>query len=195
MSLLAVEACKEHKSDVHLAATEPGLPDDGSVPFDIVEEQGAKGETVWAAIYSSRGKTARFRIEMVSTPRRDTSDSIGFNLQMGKGKLASVPGSDASDLLVDLKKALQAKTLPVKVTRAKALPFTFAVLGENQSQAAGGGFNEKPAGNWTAIKIFIGDNDEGEVFLNLNPVQKKGEFSMKDPDYGDFVLAKFATVL
>jgi len=203
LSLLAVPGCKEHKkehkTDVHLASTEPGLPDDASVPFDIAPDKGAKGETVWIATYSSKGKTAKFRIEMVVSPGEDTSDSIGFNLKMGKGKLVALPGSDASVLLVDLKKDLQAKTLPTKVRRAKALPFTFAILGQNQSRAADGGFNDKPAGNWNANKVFIGgehdDTDEGEVFLNLNPVQKKGEFSMKDADYGDFVLAKLATIL
>jgi hypothetical protein len=46
------------------------------------------------------------------------------------------------------------------------------------------------------MKIFIGEGDqEGDVFLNLNPVIKKGQFSIKDPDYGDIVLARLAQVL
>jgi hypothetical protein len=46
------------------------------------------------------------------------------------------------------------------------------------------------------MKIFIGDGDQqGEVFLNLNPVLRKGQFSIKDPDYGDIVLAQLASVL
>jgi hypothetical protein len=56
--------------------------------------------------------------------------------------------------------------------------------------------NTQPAGNWTAMKIFIGDgDDESEVFLNFNPVSKKAQFSEKDVDYGDAVVAKLATVL
>jgi hypothetical protein len=46
------------------------------------------------------------------------------------------------------------------------------------------------------MKIFIGEGEqEGEVFLNLNPVLKKGQFSIKDPDYGGIVLARLAEVL
>jgi hypothetical protein len=76
------------------------------------------------------------------------------------------------------------------------VPFTFAIIGENLSQARGGGFNTKPGGNWTAIKIFLGEGDqEGEVFLNLNPRTKRGQFSMKDPNHGDLVLVERAKVL
>jgi len=59
-----------------------------------------------------------------------------------------------------------------------------------------GGFSEKPRGSWTAMKIFLEAGDqEGEVFLNLNPELGKGEFSIKDEDYGDFVVAQLAKVL
>ena len=64
------------------------------------------------------------------------------------------------------------------------------------SQATGGGFGAKPPGNWTAIKIFLGAGDqEGEVFLNLNPKIGKGQFSMKDAEYGELVLTELAKVL
>jgi hypothetical protein len=43
------------------------------------------------------------------------------------------------------------------------------------------------------MKIFVARGDrEGQVFLNLNPVLKKGQFSIKDADYGDMVLAQLA---
>ncbi len=45
------------------------------------------------------------------------------------------------------------------------------------------------------MKIFIGENDEGQVFLNINPDLRKGEFSIKDSEYGNFVLAQLARVL
>lgn len=64
------------------------------------------------------------------------------------------------------------------------------------AQAPGGGFNASPPGNWIAIKIFIGEGEqEAEVFLNFNTIIGKGQFSIKDPDYGDLVLKKLATVL
>ncbi len=94
-----------------------------------------------------------------------------------------------------LKQALLAKALPSKVERAATLPFTFVNLGEMMSHDSGG-FSENPRGSWTAMKIFLEAGDqEGEVFLNLNPELGKGEFSIKDEDYGDFVVAQLAKVL
>jgi len=36
---------------------------------------------------------------------------------------------------------------------------------------------------------------EGEVFMNMNPMVKKGQFSIKDDEYGDAALARLAEVL
>jgi len=118
-------------------------------------------------------------------------------MKSGKGRFVAEPGSDASVLLSDLKKALEAKAIPVKVHRTRTLPFTFVNLGDDLSQApSGGGFNQNPPGDWTAIKIFIGEGDqEGQVFLNFNRTMRKGQFSIKDSDYGDLVLKQLATVL
>jgi hypothetical protein len=117
-------------------------------------------------------------------------------MRQGEGKFVAEPGSDASVLLADLMKALQAKKLPAKVKRVSNLPFVFVSLGRNNSQAPDGGFNTNPTGNWTPMKIFIGEGEhEGDVFLNLNPFIKKGQFSIKDSDYGDIVLARLAQVL
>jgi hypothetical protein len=128
---------------------------------------------------------------------RTPGDSKDFPVKTGEGRLVAEPGSDASVLLSDLKRALEAKASPVKVQRARTLPFTFVNLGENLSQApSGGGFNQNPPGDWTAIKVFVGEGDqEGEVFLNFNQTIGKGQFSIKDPDYGDLVLKQLATVL
>ena len=99
-------------------------------------------------------------------------------------------------MLVALARALEAKHVPAHIQRASQLPFTYVILGEKNSQASGGGFSAEPPGNWTATKIFIGDGeDEAEVFFNFNSVSGKAQFSEKDVDYGDVVLAKLATVL
>jgi hypothetical protein len=46
------------------------------------------------------------------------------------------------------------------------------------------------------MKTFIGKGDqEGQVFLNLNPVSMRGQFSIKDPEYGDIVVTRLAEVL
>jgi hypothetical protein len=171
------------------------VTDSSSVGFDLEPVKSGNGPTQWLATYASQGKTARFRIELGPAQGSDKPARI-TNIKSGKGRFMAEPGSDASVLLADLKKALEARKLPAKVQRSSTLPFTYAILGENHSQASGGGFNENPPGNWTAMKIFLGDGeDEAEVFLNLNPTIKKGQFSIKDPDYGDGLLKYLAKVL
>lgn len=77
-----------------------------------------------------------------------------------------------------------------------SIPFEYADIGDDLSQARSGRFNTEPHGHWSAIKLFFGAGDqESQVFLNLNDRIRKGQFSMKDPDYGDMVLAALANVL
>ena len=171
------------------------IPDAGSVGFDVEPVQRDDSSQQWLATYSSQGKIAKFRIELGATKPLNDKESPDFDIEQGEGSFIAEPGSDASILLVDLKKALEAKRFPSKVQRLRRIPFTFVSLGK-QSQASDGGFNAKPPGNWTPMKIFIGEGEqEGDVFLNLNPVIKKGQFSIKDADYGDTVLAQLARVL
>jgi hypothetical protein len=95
----------------------------------------------------------------------------------------------------DLKSALLAKHVPGKVIRSRELRFDAVVLGEKQSENAGGGCSDKPPGDCIVLKLFLPKGgDEGEVFLNLNPVLGRGEFSIKDEDYGDYLLRQFAKV-
>lgn len=115
-------------------------------------------------------------------------------MSSGHGKFVSLPGSDAAVFVADLARALQARKAPSNVKRVDALAFDYVILGENQSRSRDGGFSDSPKGDWTATKIFLGD-DQGEVFLNLNPTSKKAEFSIKDSEYGDFVVAELAKVL
>ncbi|HEY2466987.1 MAG TPA: hypothetical protein VGI45_03970 [Terracidiphilus sp.] len=172
------------------------VSDPHSVGFDIERKPSRDGSRYWLATYSDQGKTATFIIE-IALPARMESEATGrIRISSGRGAFTAVPGSDASTMLVALKKALEAKHLPARVQRESRLPFEYVILGEHNSLAQDGGFSDKPAGNWTAMKIFFGDGaDESEVFLNFNPVSQKAQFSEKDVDYGDAVLAKLATVL
>src|ERR1039457_2735960 len=46
------------------------------------------------------------------------------------------------------------------------------------------------------MKLIFGDGDrESEIFLHINASIKKGQFSMKDPRFGDLALAELAKVL
>jgi len=170
---------------------EPNGPTAGAVAFEIAPVEAKAVVRQWTATYSAAGKTARFRIEM--GPVKVSGDKA-FPISSGKGRFLSEPGSDSSVLLLDLKKALGAKTVPDKIGKVASLPFEFVILGENQSRSSGGGFSDKQRGDWTAMKVFLAGG-EGEVFLNLNPVANKAEFSIKDSDYGDIVLSELARIL
>jgi hypothetical protein len=184
----SVRGTQEHASDTYISVP-------GAVPFDI-QPLPSKAGPEWLATYQAHGKTARFRIEFRDAHNLDDRDSLDFDAMSGKGRFVAEPGSDCSALLSDLKVALEAKSLPAKVRRVNTLPFTFVSFGRNQSQAPDGGFFADPPGNWTPIKIFIGHGDqESQVFVNVNPILRKGQFSVKDPEYGDIVLKQLAGVL
>jgi hypothetical protein len=202
--LLFPSACRKEAKPPQPAVSEPGIQDEASVNFEIPSLPSKNGERLFLATYSSQGKLAKFRIELDPLGPADSKSAPGSNFKFGKGAIKAEPGSDASALLPDLEKALAAKKLPSNVKRSDALQFTYAILGENESLSSGGGFSGKPPRDWTAMKIFIGtgeqigtseETDEGEVFLNFNTVSGKAQFSEKDQDYGDYVLAKLATVL
>jgi hypothetical protein len=191
----ATVACNRPVPGTQEHASETYVPVPGAVTFDIRPLPSNEGSE-WLATYEGHGKTAKFRIELGETQSLDDKESQTFGIQSGKGRFVAEPGSDSSVLLNELRTALEAKSLPMKVRRVNNLQFTLVSLGHHESQASDGGFFAKPPGNWTPMKIFIGDGDQqGEVFLNLNPVLRKGQFSIKDPDYGDIVLAQLASVL
>ena len=147
---------------------------------------------LYECMYQARGKTAQFRLELNYGPL----EGKDFPVASAHGRFIAVSGSDDSELLQALKAALMAKVVPAKVIRANELAFDGVVLGDKLSENATGGYSDKPPGNWIMLKLFLPkDGDDGEVFLIINPVLNKGEFSMKDEDYGDFVIAELAKVL
>jgi hypothetical protein len=159
------------------------ISDPNSVAIDVVQtvpsEAGAK---TWLANYSMGGKVAKFRIELMT--------------EKSEGAFVAEPGSDGSILLADLKKALDAKHLPSRPARAVRLEFSYIALSERMSQTTGGGFLDKPPGDWVLLKLFMpARGDDCELYLNMNPVLGLVVIEEKDPDYGDEVVARLATVL
>ena len=189
--LMSLASCSPKSSTPSASVAKPNDDTEGSVVFDIKPANIKSGAIQWVAAYSAGGKTAKFRIELgPSEPNKNTDIPISF----GKGRFLTEPGSDASIFLADLKKALEAKTIPSKVEKVASLPFEFVILGKGQLRPSDGGFSGNLPGEWVNMKIFLA-NGEGEVYLNLNPIVKKGEFSIKDVDYGDVVIAELAKVL
>ena len=194
--MFCVTGCRGHSSAQAAGSVEPYISDPNTVGCDISPLPSNDRSRRWLATYSDQNKTAKFTIEIGPSAPMDSKADGGLKMSSGSGAILAVADSHASTMLVALAKALEAKHVPAHIQRASRLPFTYVILGESNSQAGGGGFFAKPTGNWTAMKIFIGDEkDEAEVFLNFNPVSRKAQFSEKDIDYGDTVLAKLATVL
>jgi hypothetical protein len=185
--LLSLAACaQDSKSPAVVAEPFPNV--EGSVLFDIKPVNERPQEL--SATYSSGGKTARFRLEL--GPAKPIKEDK-YLVSSGSGKFIRDPNSSPEKFLADLAKALEAKKLPKKVQKAEMLPFDYVILARNQTRSSDGGFSATPKGDWIAMKIFL-SGDQGEVFLNLNPVLGKAEFSIKDSAYGDFVVAQLATV-
>ncbi len=194
--LLFTSGCTRPATTAPGRTAEAYVSDSGSVGFDIRPLKTENGSLTIDCTHESQGKLAKFVIEFGPTRKVESKDSNDFPMGTGEGRFLAEPGSDATALLADLQKALEAKAIPSKIQRVKVLPFTFVNLGDNLSQAPGGGFNANPRGGWTAIKIFIGEGEqEAEVFVNFNPAIGKGQFSIKDADYGDIVLKQLATIL
>jgi hypothetical protein len=196
LAALLLAGCGKSARTTESRAVETYMPDSGSVAFDIAPLGASNGSTQWFAIYTSQGKTAKFRIDFGPEQATKTKDPKDIPISFGTGRILAESGSDSSVLLSDLAKALEAKHPPTKIKRVSFLPFTFVNIGTDLSQAPGGGFNTKPSGHWIATKIFIGEDDqEGQFFLNINPATNKGQFSIKDADYGDIVVSGLAQVL
>jgi hypothetical protein len=193
----AIACGHESKSAQELAtdskvAAEPLVPDvgEGWVSFDLQgpETEERSDATMFHATYRAEGKVARFDFELNTRP--PSADGLEF------GRFIAVPGSDSSVLIRNLKKTLEAKKLPATTQRASELPFAFIVLGNDLSHSIDGGMSPDPRGHWTAMKLFIGhEKDSSEIFLNFNATLHKGEFSIKDADYGDTLLHYLAKVL
>ena len=172
------------------AAAEPLVPDVGNgwLSFELEGPEPYGDATYYHATYRAEGKVARFDFELNTRP--PSADGLAF------GKFIAVPGSDSSALLRNLKTTLAAKKSPTGVTRASELPFAFIVLGNDMSHDPDGGMSPDPRGHWTTMKLFIGhEKDDSEVFLNFNTTLHKGEFSIKDAEYGDTLLRYLAKVL
>ena len=195
VALVSLPAC--NRGADRGVATAPQQPDETFVAFDLepVKSPG-DGSQQWIGIYNSGGKIARFRMDFGAAETTPGKAAGQPAIKSGEGTLLPEAGSDSGVLLVNLQKALRAKTAPTAPLTKTSVPFTFIYLGENLSRDGSGGFNANPPGNWTALKLIFGDGDrESEILLNINASLKKAQFSMKDPAYGDLVLAELAKVL
>ena len=160
-----------------------GATNTNAVVFDVKVVTGGSRwgppQTTWLATYKKDDKTAQFRI---SLPHK----------ALGSGTFSREEKSDTSVLIRDLGKALRGK-VPEKVDQVDELTVTFYVLGDKMTRTEKGSFKGGGKGDWLLVKMFV-FHDEAEFYLNINEKTGKGEFALKDPDYGDRVLKELAKV-
>jgi len=158
--------------------TTPYTGGDGSVPLAMR----VVADSVWELRYHDPTGESRIRVRTQVPPM---SDSTPF--AFGTWTLYRVPGYSPRALLAAL---AVAHSIPDTVTPgspADSMRLDVAVLAVNAARSRDGAFGRAGTGTWIVAKLFFAD-DEGEVYLNLNPSRGEAEFSVKDKDYGPVVL-------
>ncbi|WP_416492478.1 hypothetical protein [Variovorax sp. tm] len=74
------------------------------------------------------------------------------------------------------------------------MPIIWAPSAHQSRSSRSSGFSSVPAGDWIAGKLYF-DDGAAEVYMNLNPKEGIGEFSVKDAVYAEKVLRALASVL
>jgi hypothetical protein len=161
--LLFTSGCTRPATTAPGRTAEAHVSDSGSVGFDIRPLKTENGSLTVDCTHESQGKLAKFAIEFGPTRKVESKDSNDFPMGTGEGRFLAEPGSDAAALLADLQKALEAKAIPSKIQRVKVLPFTFVNLGDNLSQAPGGGFNANPRAAAGPQLRFLLDRESKKV--------------------------------
>src|SRR5262245_209608 len=115
----------------------------------------------------------------------------------GKATLI-VKDREAGTRFVELFSKSFASKLPTATKRAyvpEPLSVRTAILGHDMQRDRQGGFSGA-AGGWTATKWFPEhDGESGEVYFNYDLSKGEGEFSEKDAEYADPLVAVFASAL
>jgi hypothetical protein len=128
-----------------------------------------------------------------------SSQSSGGNVPVAWGKaMLIVKDREAGARFVELFSKMFAGKLPTPVKRDYVpgpLSIRTAILGHNMQREKQGGFSGE-AGGWTATKWFPEhDGESGEVYFNYDLSKRQGEFSEKDAEYADPLVAILASAL
>lgn len=195
VALSSLGGCRKEKDNTARGTKDADAQAEiGSVSFrisDVAFEKTEDGEILTCvATREKAGEKCEFGIELhLRLPSGDSPFSFG------KGAFTRRPGSVNGLFLKDLAKAIQASggVPKANVQETDRLEFDLALLGLSLTRDAMGGFTNDPDGDWIATKIFLAGG-EAEVYLNLNPEEGVGEFSIKDPEYGDIVVSELTKV-
>ena len=150
-----------------------------------------EGTSRYMASIGAAPATCRFALEIErSNPVADS----GFSF--ARAVLRRQPGSDCTTLLSEAARRLGFSGELPRPEPVNELVGSLAIIGTNlsRSEDPGGGFSSEPTGNWTAMKLFLA-NDQAEVYLNISERDGVGEFSTKDETYATAVVTELAKVL
>ena len=137
---------------------------------DITENDSAK---VYKAISSYNKKNLGF---LLFIPKQKTNDK-GF----GNGITLKSVGIESDNLLHELAKRYK-QSVPVDSKFVESASASFVDLGEFSKSLGGKVVGNDP--NVDEYKLFFETkDDEGELFVNINLVDKWVELSEKDPEY------------
>jgi hypothetical protein len=175
------------------------LPADQPGSFTLIELNSKEVDDgtlkTWIATSRANGnKPFKFRLELLFKATQGNS-----RFAFSKGAIIREKDADGQQFLAEVARAIESEVAaPMTSELVDRLEFSTAILGTSLSRGTSGntvagGFTSSKPGNWSALKLFLADG-EGEVFLNINPIAGIGEFSTKDPDYGEVVLRELATV-
>lgn len=142
----------------------------------------AVGDSVWELSYRDARGESRLRVRPRILP---VPDSIPF--VASTWTLYSVSGYSPRALLRALAQAHGIADTASLASPVDSMRLDVALLAVGAARNSKGAFGRAGTGTWIAAKLFFSD-DEGEVYLNLNPPRAEVEFGVKDEEYGPVIL-------
>lgn len=144
------------------------------------------GDSVWELSYRDASGESRLRVR----PRlRAVSD--GGPVVASTWTFYTVPGYSPQALLGALARAHGNPDSFRLGAPVDSMRLDVALLAVGAARSSDGAFGRTGTGTWVAAKLFFAD-DEGELYLNLNPPRGEAEFGVKDEEYGATVLREIS---
>jgi len=188
--------------EVKIGGPDADLPHE--LPFTVTALYEKQQVTKDAPFHAAGGEWTFFDCQAGTDAKAVFAVGVSVTSKDGGGPSAwgrailFVKDRDAGGKFVELFSKAFPGTVPKPFAHQKELKPLFlntAILGQNMSREVNGGFAGQ-GGGWTATKWFPEhDGRSAEIYFNYNLDTKQGEFSEKDPDYADDLLAIFASAL
>ena len=180
------------------------LDEQPHLPFKIVTTYDRQKPSADAPYHVDGGEWTFLDCQAIGAPV--VAFTVGVAARSSDGKTPAAWGKavlivkdrQAGSQFVEFFAKVFSGKLPTHVSQARGpvpLHVNTAILGEGMHREQGGGFSAA-AGEWTATKWFPDyEGLSGEVYFNYSLSERRGEFSEKDADYADDLVAILAAAL